>query len=158
MAFIWIQIVSSTMIRKVCHTIHMFEGAYKALLQFWFLIGYLRFPWSSDELAMVDKLSVKHVTVTPSWHTHTGGQSFTVDIFLTPQKAPRYSQSLLCRGCCYLIWFLDLSWLIDMHTHSKAEVYGLAKSWDKSWIGLPGLHTRMIRRIAQNGTWWLGVD
>ena len=40
----------------------------------------------------------------------------------------------------------------------KSEVYGLAKSRDKSWIGLPGLHTRMIRQIAQNGTWWLGVD
>ena len=34
-------------------------------------------------------------------------------------------QSLLCRGCWHLIWFLDLSWLCakfvctsDMHTHS----------------------------------------
>ena len=92
---------------------------------------------------MVDALSVKHDTVTPSWHIQAGGQSLTVDIFwVWPCKENHdiflifgcrccvstiiSQQSLWCRSCWYLIRFLCLSWLCakfvcisDICTHCK---------------------------------------
>ena len=39
-----------------------------------FLVDYLRFPWSSEGLVLVDTLSVKKLTTAKSWHIHFVGQ------------------------------------------------------------------------------------